>query len=353
MRRAIAWLAGISIAALVTACGTAPTSQPLPAVSRSSTSSVAASTTPAGSMPGSTTASVSDAPAQSTLVLTGISFWNARDGLLTAVRGTTGMIEATKDGGVSWTTVDRVDQVQCMGAPTVVGTQDAWVGIRTCSSTGGASLLHTTNGGQDWTAEVQQSLGSVTFVHAQTGWAIRSSPPSTAQEVVTTSDAGKTWRAVSEPPCPKGEPPTAVAAASTTKLYVLCAGQPGVGMQSKTLEVNKGSTWQVIASSTEHGPPELPQGGYASGIAFPSTANGYAWFARGGLMVTKDGGQTWKSVVLGSGPYGSDQPRSLSFVSTAVGYVLAQNELQQKVSLLTTADGGSTWSTVTTWKHAQ
>ena len=291
-------------------------------------------------------------------VINGIGFWTAQDGLLAASQGCTLTVEATRDGGRVWTTVLRLPHAES-GTPTVTGREDAWVRILPCDGQGTTALVHSSDGGRVWTTVGDASVANLDFLSATQGWAIRATPSAQvtnwlglALSVVNTDDGGRRWQRAPGPSCPQGEILELLSAPDASTVYVVCAGQPGAGQQPKTLEVTTdgGKTWDVVASSGQSAAGIL-EAGYASGLDFVTPRRGYLWMARGPVLVTSDGGRRWSGVDLG--PHSdAAQPRSVSFVSASVGFVLVQNEPEQDASLLTTVDGGTKWSVVRTWQHS-
>ena len=291
-------------------------------------------------------------------VINGIGFWNAQDGLLAASQGCTLTVLATRDGGTVWNTVLRLPHAES-GTPTVSGREDAWVPILPCNGKGTTKLVQTSDGGRVWKTVGDGSVANLDFVSATRGRGIHSAPSThltnwlgLTESLVNTDDGGRRWTSAAGPSCRRGDALGPLSAPDASTVYVMCAGQPGAGQQPKTLEVTTdgGKTWQVVASSGQS-PAGISEAGYASGLDFVTPERGYLWMARGPLLVTEDGGRLWAGVDLGPQPDAA-QPRSVSFVSTSVGFVLVQNEPQRAASLLATVDGGTKWNVVRTWQNS-
>ena len=160
--------------------------------------------TPATATAGPSQASSGGAGCQSTPAeapqpgtLTGMQFVSANQGWTVGQD----VILATTDGGAHWH-VQRSGGLDLTGVDFVNG-QDGW-------ASGNASLLATTDGGAHWTAlpEPCPLIRSVHFISPSTGFAVAGgrnaggndpAMPNLGGVVLTTGDAGRTWRPLAAP----------------------------------------------------------------------------------------------------------------------------------------------------------
>jgi Photosynthesis system II assembly factor YCF48 len=129
--------------------------------------------------------------------LTGAQFVSADQGWVVGQD----VILATADGGAHWQ-VQRSGRLNLTAVDFVNG-QDGW-------AAGNASLLATTDGGAHWTAlpEPCPLIRSVHFISPSTGFAVAGgrndggfnpAMPNAGGVLLTTSDAGRTWRPLAAP----------------------------------------------------------------------------------------------------------------------------------------------------------
>lgn len=244
-------------------------------------------------------------------------------------------ILATADGGRSWSQVyEAGSQVRSFhfNSPRL-----GWA-----VTAGG--LLSTRDGGKTWATVWTgnpEDLGSIRFVDGEHGWAVAKNA------VKVTGDGGRTWAPadVADPCGPRSG--ARYSFTGTAAGWALCAGQPGVGMQSKWLYKTEdaGRNWQLIAAAEigkPYGEGGLPRGGYVSGFFFLDEVHGWISHSRGGLIATADGGKTWRGVRIGPG---GEQFLGIDhFVSPREGFVTTRQGTY--TALVRTEDGGATWTQV-------
>jgi photosystem II stability/assembly factor-like uncharacterized protein len=149
---------------------------------------------------------------------------------------------------------------------------------------------------------------------------------------------GVTWH--SEPqPCPSTTV-ASVAAATSTRVFVVCAGGGAAGSQAKSeyRSDNGGASYQRTAN-----PPF--SGDFEAVAASPTSISVAA--ASGATLVYSsfDNGRTWTTTLeLGDGGLGLSD---LGFTTATQGVVIhGQIAYPQSVQLLMTRDGGHTWNPV-------
>lgn len=282
---------------------------------------------------------------------TAIAFWDRKHGVLAGTAGCphkcTGLISVTTDGGAHW----QVVLGTVTGRPldiAVAGKRDAWAVLAQCSPDGTCTYQWwcSADGGHTWRQVETNALITSAFADAQTGWALGPGASGLGGGLEETTDGGKTWHRRPSPCAPPRFAAHAVSAPDRTTVYVLCVGQPGIGMQAKALKISHdgGATWQTAAVAPKDGLSGL---GYAEGIEFLPKGVGFLWEARGGLLATRDGGRHWQAA-KGVVP-DTLEATDVSFVAPQVGFALLHDMRHPEMRLARTTDGGATWKTVATW----
>lgn len=340
-----------------------------------------------------------------TLRFTDAAFPSAADGWASGVAtpgcggmgstrtATGGVIEATTDGGATWT-------VQYQGPDAVLALAFAdplhgWAiavpaaSISACSALpspgqlAGQVLLATTDGGHTWAAVDTDAAGidALSFSGAEHGFAGRtgcpgSTPPGAAGcggGLLRTTDGGRTWQAVpsADPPVGGAGLPLPVLAvtAAGANLWALEAGPTGgtspagpAGAARVMASADGGASWSPGGTLPLADPGE--GAGAVGALAFSSAAVGYASvYALGSCAMagcgvnavfrTADGGASWSVVTAG-------QPRC-NFARPALAATSAEALVARGVNLAACAgpqttlvrstNGGATWNAATTWSE--
>jgi photosystem II stability/assembly factor-like uncharacterized protein len=281
----------------------------------------------------------------------------------------------THDGGSSWRPVPQPGQVLSVAA---LGSS-VWMVETGCSrSTNPQSpcpmrLLESIDGGSTWQPVVTPAGLTLNSGFASGGgqtWLLRLSqttaylssnlPIGTPVQVPTTaplwvtSDSGRTWSARSIP-CGFPAFVVSLSAAPDGTLFAVCAGQPGAGNQLKSVlrSSDGGATWTVAfpcdstgASIPANCAATVLSGGYLGGIDAVSSTTVFLVGGRSSLLVTRDGGATWKVVAPPIGDT-SDGTSTVTFFDPSNGIVLGYDGMHDDVSTIwSTADGGLTWCSV-------
>jgi photosystem II stability/assembly factor-like uncharacterized protein len=182
--------------------------------------------------------------------------------------GDEGLLVATADGGKTWEprktgVTENLTAIQFVG-------QAGWV-------TGYSGvILHSADGGATWAPQTtgsKESLENVFFLDAERGWAV-----GWAGMILRTTDGGKTWQQVRSD----------AASWSLTSVYFSDANNGWiVGFSGQILRSRDGGvTWTAQAS---------PVKSSLSSILFDSSHRGWIT-ADETLLVSADGGETWKNV---------------------------------------------------------
>jgi len=149
---------------------------------------------------------------------------------------------------------------------------------------------------------------------------------------------GGAWSRLT-PPCTNGIPNAIalplVATYSTTGLMAVCPGEPSAGSQLKEAyrSTDGGRTWTRLAD-----PPATP--GYAASLAAVDARTAFLATARGTIDATRDGGRTWRELAVPAD--GADGWGYVGFTTSRQGFALPAFDTPGIVAF--TRDGGRSWS---------
>lgn len=259
----------------------------------------------------------------------------------------------THDGGSAWQAVSepgRVLDVEVVGS-------SVWMFVSQCKTPGcSLALMESTDGGASWhrspleppilATTTDPQLVRVTTPSAYVVTAPRSNAFGEPDTVPMwfTPDGGRSWvqRSI---PCPVDSFDVVMAAAPTGKLFAVCAAQPAVGSEPKSIvdSTDGGVTWSSVGPCTT----ALVKGectakslinGYLGTLVSPAPTVVYLTGHRSPLYMTTDGGVTWSSVG------GTPGNTALTFFNQEDGLMLSDDFTG---TLSRTDDGGATWSKVT------
>ena len=179
-------------------------------------------------------------------------------------------------------------------------------------------IYKTSDGGLSWSlvkTGTPASIYGISYVDANTGYAVRSDPASSV--VFKTLDGGVSWTTLSSSTTSTWM--RTIYAVNNNKIF--CTGTGGT-IQKTT---DGGVTWSTSTVGTND----------LFGIAFPSTTVGYICGFGGKLLKTTDGGATWSTLTIGS----TANFYSLDFLDINRGFVVGGNG-----AIFYTADGGLSWT---------
>jgi photosystem II stability/assembly factor-like uncharacterized protein len=194
-----------------------------------------------------------------------------------------------------------------------------------------------------WRSGTRRGLQLATVVAPTVAWATSQPRTGAASRLFLSRDGGHSWRKVGLN-CARSfafyRP--LVAAVSASHAWALCLGEPGAGQQNKVLyETVDASTWTV----RKH----LSGSGYGQRLAFARTGFGLLAESRGGLLVTRDGGRSWRMPRITSPEVA--EPQSVAAFTSGRGVVLVRdNRSGQRVELYGTYDAGGHWARVHVWR---
>lgn len=234
--------------------------------------------------------------------------------------GCRGRLLATTDGGAAW----RVTYVGARGMHLYpVQASDVIYAMT------GNAMLRSTDAGLHW-KRVGWPPGIVSFATTLTGW--RLGPASTLAhppQLFRTDDGGRHWTARVDPCSGDFGLPAALVFASTSRGWIVCNTQATAGYQGKEVwqTVDGGAHWTLKGRTHPIGPPRpnlqvgnLPGYGYPTGATFLDDGRGWLMQDRGNMLVTTDGGHTWRDSPLTKPDTIAAQSGEL--ISDNLGYVL-------------------------------
>jgi len=150
---------------------------------------------------------------------------------------------------------------------------------------------------------------------------------------------GRLWRRHALPCQPAdGLGDAAWAVASRGRVVLVCGGEPGAGNELKRgfVSPDAGLDWRAL------GP--LPFNGYVESLAAPTPTTLVLARGRSGLLVSDDGGESWREAF---GPGDGDGWRFVSFPTAQFGFALPYAQPSDETPVIAvTHDGGRTWTAV-------
>jgi photosystem II stability/assembly factor-like uncharacterized protein len=222
-----------------------------------------------------------------------VAFLDAQHGVLgeddwacRKAHGCKGRLLVTADAGAHWritTTVARgVDLFPVRGSRTVYALT-------------GDLMLRTDDAGLHW-QRLSWGPAVVSFVTPSHGWRL-------GRALDETVDAGRHWMKRVDPCRGDYGLPSALSFASRLRGWVVCNTQATSGYQGKEVWMTSdaGRHWALKGRTHPIGPPEpkqqvgnLPGYGYPTGAAFLPNGHGWLLQGRGYMLVTDDGGTSWR-----------------------------------------------------------
>ncbi len=259
-------------------------------------------------------------------------------------RGCQGRLLVTSDGGAHW-------RVSFQGAR---GMHLYPVrGTRMVYAMTGSEMIASRDSGLHW-QRVSWPRAVISFVTSAQGWRIGAQtllahPPPLDE----TRDGGRTWTQRINPCRGDYGLTVALSFATSGRGWIVCNTQATAGYQGKEVwqTSDGGAHWRLEGRTHPIAPPEpklqvgnLPGYGYPTGAVFLADGRGWLLQDRGNMLVTLDGGHTWRNSPI-------TQPdtiaaQSATLLDDRTGYVLLRG---CKVRLARTTDAGKTWTTLYRW----
>jgi photosystem II stability/assembly factor-like uncharacterized protein len=225
----------------------------------------------------------------------GVRFVDRRRGYLFGAE-----LYATRDGGRHWAQVRPTRQIFDLevGAGRAYALVAGCGAVRACTQ---AYLYRLRNGGRTLTRIGPMSPvdpNAQLVVHGQSVFLLAPAPARLISAPIplwVSPNGGRSWlQRVA--PCRGALQPEALAAWSSAGLALACGGEPGTGFQRKTFFVSTdgGAHWRLAGQV-----PSPPRTGGMSGgyIASLAAADQDTWVlgeGRGTMLVTHDGGRSWR-----------------------------------------------------------
>lgn len=256
----------------------------------------------------------------------------------------------TSNGGRTWSRVYH-------GKKTIItlSMATAYIGYAVLGNNSQTNTLYVThNAGRQWNSmTIPFKPLSVAFLNPRQGWAV------SAHKVWKTMDGGKTWTASDTfaSPLPMA---ARIRLAGTNAVWVMLVGGSGMSQTSYTvLSHSVGQGWTVRAgkstagagpapdaNSTAPGAPGLAPGplfAVSKQRAFLAGAVPAAGFGTTSIWSTSTQGSGWTQHAPVYGLNGIPGPRSLSFVTPEVGWLVSGSG---NTTVFQTVDGGRSWQQI-------
>jgi photosystem II stability/assembly factor-like uncharacterized protein len=247
-----------------------------------------------------------------------VRFLNDKKGWIS---GSYGTLLYTTDGGKHWS-AQRTGTTEHLFGLTFVNEQTGWaVGSR-------GTILYTRDGGRSWNkASLSEdlTLNSVAFVNLTSGWIVGE-----FGVIFYTQNGGKNWI--------KQKSPVEVSFVSgeSRNLFALLFAQSAngwaFGLDGVILKTHGGSPWEIIRQR------ENTQGSSGANHLFAAaTSRGRLWAVgeRGTLLQSDSEGKSWREAK-------AETPRvslnGIAFGKNGLGFIVGNRGV-----ILVTADGGITW----------
>ncbi len=233
--------------------------------------------------------------------------------------GEDGRLEATLNGGVSWTVLRARTRSPLVGAafPT------AAIGYLTAAD---HVLRKTTNGGASWFSLPARVGSGTTLAAPRPGIVLLVGP----HGIRRSSDGGRKFRDVrGHVKITAGGKGRAVASLKLGHILTVRGTVFAWNASSVYESTDTGSTWSAIPL-----PPRTP----IAALSFVNPRIGYVVNYSAEVLVTRDRGATWATV-----PTGSTDISEISFASPRDGMIAQGPDNELGSDLLATTDGGRTW----------
>ncbi|HWD07814.1 MAG TPA: sialidase family protein, partial [Actinomycetota bacterium] len=262
---------------------------------------------------------------------------------------------STTDGGATWHSAGQAGWV----GPVVVTGATAWALQYPCGPGEQCTprLLTSPLGSVTWVPAARQPAlpaGPATLVSAGGSVAFIAGSSTGGAVLLKTTDGGATW-AVPPNPCPASLTGATLATLDGTRVWVACTGRSQDEAQDKALYVSAdgGDSWKLAASTGGNGPPavgSLGSAGAVLGLTLSGPSSGFLVLAGYGVVRSTDGGVSWNatSVSAKAIPTGNNvlmatfSGASDGWAATCCGGGVPYGS----PGLYGTTDGGATWSAV-------
>ena len=284
------------------------------------------------------------------------------------------LVLSTSDGGATWHSQDArgAGRSGHLGSVSFVDSKHGWALGTSFGASGGSTsvIIATTDGGVTWSAQnagiagTDARLSSITFADAQHGWAVGSvyddSAGTLSPLILATTDAGATWYAQNAGNAGNGGAQLAsISFIDVRRGWAVGQSSSQSGAQSAVIlaTTDGGATWRAQNAGSAGSSAGLSDvafsdaaHGWAVGSSYDSSQSGGFSFL---ILATSDGGATWNSQEAdgaGQFPGRFSSLGSVSFVDAKHGWAVGRSEdapsdfAAGTLVILATTDGGATWN---------
>jgi photosystem II stability/assembly factor-like uncharacterized protein len=265
----------------------------------------------------------------------------------TKSHGCPAQILASDDGGTTWRVTYRTTMPVRLYA--IRGTHEVWAST-------GDNVLESRDRGLSWRRVLRFPAAAIAFADPSHGWLLPAgSMFNHPKPLLATSSGGRNWQRIASPCRRQWGLTVALSRPTPSQGWVACTSEAGAGSQGKEVwsTGDGGRSWRLRARTKLPGLPaaglrnqgDLPLFGYVTGIAFLPDRRGWLWESRGWLLMTRDGGRSWRRSPITKADTVAAQ--SASLLSDRLGYVLLRG---CTVKLVRTQDSGASWTTIKRWR---
>ncbi|MFA5011941.1 MAG: YCF48-related protein [Ignavibacteria bacterium] len=270
-------------------------------------------------------------------ILGKIQFVSASEGWISAGNG---KLLHTTNGGNNWTVVnpEPVDTLFSWSDPaqsiSFINPSTGWI-VRTkgnFNQWNGAVAYKTTNGGNSWTKlsiPVHDAGMYIQFVDANTGWMLLFNTNYTGGGVYKSTNGGSNWFVLSPP---IGGLPYFL---NTNTGWIFPAGDQITTADTIIKTTNGGLNWIRQWGSNVQVAYNM--------MSFSDANNGWIVGRNGLVRQTTNGGNTWQNVpIFGMGP--ANNNKAVFFINANTGWIGTKADGTQNPYVLYTNNGGTSWS---------
>ncbi|HWF43499.1 MAG TPA: S8 family serine peptidase [Candidatus Kapabacteria bacterium] len=217
---------------------------------------------------------------------------------------------------------------------TALDADHAWFGTGSSST---ASVIFTNDGGLDFTSvdvsNITPFVNSIHFFDSLNGVFI-GDPKSGRWGIGITTDGGNTWNPTAKATTSSGT----IASWNNATTWVRDNGWFGTNSKQILHTTDRGQTWKTSATSYQHSLSVSFDWDGVHGIACFRPAGATSLTGANGIMLSSDGGSTWKSMTM---PVAGMSPGAVQFISKTHEAILTSD-----VGIYRTTDDGATWSSI-------
>ena len=267
--------------------------------------------------------------------------------------GTRGVVRITRNGGRTWSRTITLASGPLL-AVAVAGPHQAWA-VATCDAEAPAGciagIFRSGDGGVTGTRISATVIRSPSFVDVDHGWAIRETDDQRGgldEDVLKTSDGGRTWARVANG-CPaRFGPPIAISFVDLRHGWIACNETYGAGAAAKGIAetVDGGRHWAARSgtSGDQGSLGSISWSDYVFALAMRPNGTGVWLGERGTTARTTDSGRRWS--YGGPGDFDVDIASAASLPTDRTWFVVMWLANAQETALERSDDAGRHWRIV-------